>query len=120
VTHRPLVKKLTYRDTTGRSQAEHAEIWRGFAWDAGPVIVAADGPWGTIKVWAASEAEGRRVVGFAATAGGWNITAPGIEWHVAIDSSGRSGRTGRMVTKTTPLGTEVTKRNGPSGFPTIG
>lgn len=116
---RPLRKKLTYRDITGRSQAEHAAIWRGFVWQAGPVIVKAEGPWGQMQVWAATEAEGRRVIAFAASAGGWNLEAPGVEWSVAVASGGRNGRTGRMVVKETTLGIEVTKRMGPSGFPEI-
>ena len=117
---RPLRKKLTYRDNSGRSQAEHAALWRGFVWQAGPVIVQADGPWGRIRCWAASEAEGRRVVSFAASAGGWDVGAPGVEWLIALSSNDRNGRTGRMVTKETPLGIEVTKREGSSGFPSIG
>jgi hypothetical protein len=120
VSSRPLRKKLTYRDNSGRSQAEHAALWAGFSWQAGPVIVAAHGPWGTIQCWAATEAEGRRVIAFAASAGGWNLEAPGVEWSIATTSGGRNGRTGRMVVKETPLGVEVTKRAGPSGFPSIG
>lgn len=117
---RPLRKKLTYRDNSGRTQEQHAAIWKGFVWQAGPVIVQADGPWGRMRCWAASEAEGRRVIGKAASAGGWNLDVPGVEWLIAMSSNNRNGRTGRMVTKETPLGIEVTKRAGSSGFPSIG
>jgi hypothetical protein len=120
VSARPLRKKLTYRDITGRSQAEHAAIWKGFVFQAGPVIVAAHGPWGTMQVWAATEAEGRRVIAFAASAGGWNLEAAGVDWSIAMASGGRNGRTGRMKVKESPLGIEVTKRSGPSGFLEIG
>jgi len=116
----PLRKKFTYRDNSGRSQAEHAAIWQGFEWQAGPVIVKAWGPWGQMQVWAATEAEGRRVIAFAASAGGWNLEAPGVEWAIGMASGGRNGRTGRMVVKETPLGIEVTKRAGPSGWPVLG
>lgn len=117
---RPLRKKLTYRDRTGKTQAEHAAIWRGFVWQAGPVVVSVTGPWGEIQVWAVSELEGRRVCAFAVEAGGWDITVPGVVWEVGVARGGRNGRTGRMVVKETPLGVEVTKRTGPNGFPSIG
>jgi hypothetical protein len=117
---RPLRKKLTYRDRTGKTQAQHAAIWRGFVFQAGPVVVSLTGPWGEIQVWAASEGEGRRVCSFAAAAGGWDAADPGAEWDVGVAGGGRNGRTGRMVVKETPLGIEVTKRSGPSGFPSIG
>lgn len=117
---RPLRKKLTYRDNSGRTQAQHAAIWKGFVWQAGPVMVKADGPWGQMQVWAATEAEGRRVISFAASAGGWNLETPGVEWSVSIASGGRNGRTGRMQVKESFLGIEVTKRPGPSGFTSIG
>jgi len=120
VSARPLRKKLTYRDRSGRTQAQHAAIWRGFVWQAGPWVVSASGPWGEIQCWAASVEEGRRVISFAAAAGGWDITAPGVIWEQALSRSTRNGRTGRMKTKETPLGIEVTKRPGPSGFPSIG
>lgn len=116
---RPLRKKLTYADRTGRTQEEHAAIWRGFVWQAGPVIVQAEGPWGSMRCWAASEAEGRRVIAFAATAGGWNLQSPGVVWFISMSSNSRNGRMGRMVTKETPLGIEVTKRNGSSGRPLL-
>lgn len=117
---RPLRKKLTYRDLTGKSQAEHAAHWRGFVWQAGPVVVSCTGPWGEMQVWAESAAEGKRVIGHAAAAGGLNLTAPGVYWEVATAKGGRNGQRGRMVTKETPMGIEVTKRPGPSGFPSIG
>jgi hypothetical protein len=120
VSARPLRKKLTFRDRSGRTQAQQAEIWKGFAWQAGPWVVSVTGPWGEMQCWAASFQEGQRVLSFAAAAGGWDINVRGVVWQVAQASGGRNGRTGRMVTKTTPLGTEVTKRPGPSGFPSIG
>jgi len=120
VSKRPLRKKLTYRDRTGKTQAEHAAHWRGFVWQAGPVVVSCIGRWGEMQVWAASEGEGRRVIAHAAAAGGWNLLDKDVIWEVAVARSGRNGKTGRMVTKETPLGVEVTKREGPSGFPSIG
>lgn len=102
------------------NQAGHAAHWQGFTWSAGPVVVKAYGPWGQMQVWASTEAEGKRVIAHAASAGGWNLEAPEVEWVVATADGGRNGRSGLMRTKETPLGIEVTKRDGPSGFPSIG
>jgi hypothetical protein len=120
MSRRLLRKKFTYRDRTGRSQEWHANHWRNFQWQAGPVIVAVSGPWGTMQVWASSESEGRRVLEHAAAAGGWVLRGEGVTWYVCRSSSGRNGREGLMATKGTPLGIEVSKRPGPSGFPSLG
>jgi hypothetical protein len=116
---RPLVKKLTYQDRSGKSQAEHAAHWVGFSWQAGPVVCSCMGPWGEVQCWAASEAEGRRVLTHALDGGGWSADSPGVEWAFATAKGGRNGRTARMVTRTTPQGIEVTMRDGPSGFPVL-
>lgn len=117
---RPLRKKLTYRDNSGASQLAHALHWRGFTWQAGPAIVVCYGPFGTMKVWAASEAEGRRVINHAAAIAGWDLNgSAGVEWEVLQATGGRNGRTGTMQTKETPVGIEVTKRDGPSGSPLL-
>jgi hypothetical protein len=115
-----LVKRLSYRDRTGASQEAHAEHWRGFKWNAGPVIVKAVGSWGQVQVWAASANEGKRVIRHAASIGGWNPdTEAGAEWIIQQDTSGRSGRTGQMVTMEGRQGLRVSKRAGPSGSPEI-
>lgn len=116
---RPLLKKFNYRDQSGMSQAGHAAHWRGFTWQAGQVIVKAEGPWGQMQVWASSQSEGARVIAHGAAAGGWDLSAPEVEWTVAECSDSRYGRSATMQTKETPLGVEVTKRNGPSGFPVL-
>jgi hypothetical protein len=117
---RALRKKFHYRDNSGMDQAGHAAHWQGFTWQAGPVVVKCFGPWGQMQVWASSEAEGRRVIEHAASAGSWDLSAPEVEWLVSVASGGRNGRSGTMKTKETYLGIEVTKRDGPSGFPSIG
>jgi hypothetical protein len=119
VARRPLRKKLTYRDRTGRDAAFHAEHWKDFVWEAGPWIVAATGPWGTMQVWAATQQEGRRVLAHAAVAGGWDLSQPGVQWNTCYATGGRNGKPGRMRVKRSPLGMEVTKRAGPSGFPSL-
>ena len=117
---RPLRKKFSYRDNTGASQSAHAQHWQGFTWQAGSVVVRAYGPFGQMQVWAVNAAEGRRVIGHAAAIGGWDLTSPDVSWEIGAARGGRNGRTGTMRTKATPLGIEVTKRGGPSGFPSIG
>lgn len=117
---RLLEKRLTYRDRTGGSVADHVAHWDGFQWQAGPVIVSAMGPFGEIQAWAASEAEGRRVVAHALAGGGWaNDPALGIEWAVATASGGRNGRTGTMEVMQTRRGPAISKRDGPSGPPNL-
>lgn len=112
-----LQKRLTYRDRTGASQAEHAEHWRGFTWSAGPVIVAAIGSWGTVQVWASSEAEGKRVIRHAAAIAGFDPDGEqGAEWIVTVSSGGRNGRSAEMITTESRQGLRVSKRQGPSGF----
>ena len=117
---RPLIKRLTYPDISGRSQAAHAAHWAGFQWQAGPVVCSCHGPWGEVQCWAASEQEGRRVLLHALTFGGWNPDGDGVEWLFAVARGARNGRSAAMRTKATPLGVEVTMRSGPSGFPVIG
>jgi len=117
---RLLTKKLTYRDATGRDRAFHAAHWRGFTWQAGSTIVSASGPWGQVQVWAASEAEGRRVIAHAADAGGLDLTGPSVVWLVHSAAGTTRGRTATMKTRETFQGVEVTKRSGPAGTPEIG
>lgn len=117
---RLLRKVLRYRDQTGRGVAFHAAHWEGFSFMAGPVIVAAVGPWGTVQVWASSEAEGRRVVRHAAAAGGFNPdSGEESEWIVSRTSDPRYGRVTRVEVFHTSQGLSVSKRDGPSGPPDL-
>jgi hypothetical protein len=114
----PLKKVTRYRDRTGKSVAGHVAHWEGFAWDAGPLIVGANGPWGCVKVWAASEAEGQRVVRHALQGGGWDPDSePATEWFAAPDTGGRNGQAGRMVVAVDRRGVRITKRRGSDGPP---
>jgi hypothetical protein len=120
LSNRPLRKKFRYRDSSGSTQEEHAAHWRGFTWQSGPVVVRAYGPWGQMQVWAEDEAESYRVFRHACAIGGWNFDEQLIGVEVGRARGTRNGRRGTMRTKETPLGVEVTKRDGPSGFPSIG
>lgn len=114
-------KRLSYRDLTGTSREAHAAHWAGFEWDAGPVIVSCCGEWGEVQVWAASEGEGRRVIGHAAAIAGLPINDPTqSEWVVTSSRNPRYGKAGRFRTATCWGLPIVTKRPGPNGYPEIG
>lgn len=114
-------KRLSYRDLNGNSREAHAAHWAGFEWDAGPVIVSCKGEWGEVQVWAASEAEGRRVIAHAAAIGGMPVNDPTrSEWSVTTSRNPRYGKPGRYRTASCYGLPVVTKRPGPSGYPLIG
>lgn len=117
----PLRKTLSYRDLAGMTLEDHTAHWDGFVWQAGPVVVTHQGaPWGRVQVWAATRAEGERVIRHAAAIAGVDVDGANCEWHVHLAQSSRYGKTGRMVPK--PLrggGISVTMRPGPSALPEI-
>ena len=111
-------KRLSYTSPAGGTLADHTAHWKGFTFSGGPVIVRCRGPMGIVQVWAATEAEGRRVVAHAAAISGVTLTGnPDVEWFVGRDSSGRSGTTRTFKTADTALGIEVSVRQGPLGKP---
>lgn len=116
--NRAVRKILSYQDVSGTSQAATVAHWINFRWTTGPVIVAAVGVWGTVQVWASSEAEGKRVIRHAAAIAGFDPddSSKG-EWIVTASSSSRYGRTaevGVKVRRGTPC---ISKRQGPDGAP---
>lgn len=116
--NRAVRKILQYRDQSGASQEQHRQHWSNFRWNTGPVIVAAEGPWGCCQVWAASEAEGRRVIRHAAAIGGWDPDDdPQGRWIVTASSSSRYGRRAEVGVKVRRGVAWVSKRDGPSGAP---
>jgi hypothetical protein len=114
-----LRKYMRYRDTAGRPEAEHAAHWEFFEWSAGPAIVTSRGAaWGQVKVWAADEAEGRRVIEHAAAIAGVDLAAPSHSWDVTAPQRSGYGQTGVMKTERDGSGTLcVSKRSGPAGRP---
>ena len=111
-------KQFSYRDRLGRSQQEHALHWEGFVFQAGPVIVTARGDWGDCQVWAASEAEGKRMIRHGLVFGGFDPDDPQQgEWLVTRSRSPRFGQPGRYVPLVERYGVRVSKRDGPSGPP---
>ena len=116
-THGRRGKRLTYRDQSGASLEAHTAHWLGFEWQGGPAIVAAIGPWGTVKVWAASHAEGKRVIRHAAAIAGFDPDGEEGRWILTTDSSGRSDAVRPFKARQLKYGISVSKRPGPSGFP---
>lgn len=119
MSNRPrLTKRLNYRDLSGASQAAHLAHWLDFQWEGGPVQVRCAGPWGQPQVYAASEAEGRRVLEHAAAIAGWDLSPGGpAQWDVAQVTDGRIGKTGTFRVMYRNGVPRVSKRNGPSGAP---
>lgn len=117
---RPLRKLFRYRDQSGEPLEAHTEHWRGFVWEAGPVCVIHKGAsWGTPQVWAASIAEGKRVIRHAGAIAGVDPDQVG-EWIVTGSNHPRYGRSGRMRVKPLRGGfLSVTKRDGASGLPEV-
>lgn len=117
----PLRKQLSYRDLSGQTLESHTAHWDGFVWQAGPVVVTHEGgAWGRVQVWAATRAEGERVIAHAAEIAGQDLDCPQCRWNVHHAQNSRYGQFARMIPK--PLrggGIAVTMRSGPSGLPEI-
>lgn len=110
-------KRITYRDLNGASLEAHAEHWREFTFQGGPWLVQAEGPFGRPRVWASSEAEGKRVLRHCAAIAGWNLDAPNVEINAVRVEDDRVGKGGtyRVAVRRGLL--MVSKREGSSGAP---
>ena len=112
-----LRKLFRYRSKSTRDVDQLRAYWSGFTWQAGPAIVWHTGAWwGEPKVWAASEAEGKRVLRFAAAEAGLNPDLDG-EWRVGSSRNPRYGQTGTMRLDQPRGAYWVTRRDGPNGLP---
>jgi hypothetical protein len=111
-------KRLGYRDQGGASQAQHVAHWEGFTFEGGPWRVVLSGRWGQPQVWAASAAEGKRVLLHAAAIAGYNPSAdPTATWEVVEITNGRHPAGKVFGVRQTAYGPQVSKREGPEGFP---
>lgn len=110
-------KLLTYFDQVNTSLEATVTHWRDFTWAAGPVVVSPlDCDLGKPQVWAASEAEGKRVIAHAASIAGVDLT--GVKYLVSTSRSARYGQPGTMRVHRSSDGIlGITKRSGPSGLP---
>jgi hypothetical protein len=114
-----LRKRFRYRDQLARPLADHIAHWEHFEWDAGPVcVISKNLSWGVPQVWAATAAEGKRVIRHAADIAGVDLDDPKHKWIVTGSDDPRYGQTGRMRLDTRGgRFLRVTKRPGPNGFP---
>jgi hypothetical protein len=113
-----LRKQLTYRVQVGGSLESSTAHWAGFTWQAGDVVVIHEGtPAGNLKVFASTEAEGRRVVSHALADAGIDPAKRG-EWKVTQTRGSRLGLSGTMRTAPTSTGgyavTSRTASDGPA------
>jgi hypothetical protein len=117
--NKQLRKRLRYLDQSGTEQLAHTIHWEDFEWQAGPVcVISKNLAWGVPQVWAASEAEGKRVIGHAAAIAGVDLADPAHEWVITRSVDARYGQMGMMRTERRNTGLiRVSKRDGPSGLP---
>ena len=114
-----LRKRLRYRSVSGIGLGELVDYWKDFTWEAGGVVVGhIGGPWGTPKVWAASEHEGKRVLLHAAGEAGFDPDQIG-EWKVGVSRGARLGVSGTMRVDTTGGFYWVTNRDGSDQRPIV-
>ncbi len=95
-----LRKRFCYRSKSGKDLGAVVDHWKNFEFDAGPFIVRHVGSsLGTLKVWAASPAEGQRVIFHAFAEAGVDPYQDG-EWSIGSSNSSRLGMPGRMKIQT--------------------
>lgn len=114
---RTLVKELKYWDQSGKTFEEHFLHWKDFSWQAGPVVVGLNGSkLGQMRVWAESEAEGKRVVEHAAAIS--DVTLSESDYFINTSSSSRFGQPGTMRLKRDGERWWIGNRSTSSGPPT--
>ena len=114
-----LRKRLRYRSLSGIGLGELVDHWKDFTWEAGPVVVGHVGAsWGTPKVWAASEDEGKRVLRHAAGDAGIDPDQEG-QWQVRSSAGTRNGVSGTMRVNTKGGYWWITARDGADNRPIV-
>lgn len=111
------IKRLSYRDISGKSVSQVGQAWRGFEYNTGPYVCISEGGWGQCQVWASSPAEGLRVLKFALAVGGWPEAEVAKGFRSKKAKGSRNGRPGRMRVAVGRGLLGVSKRQGPSGPP---
>ena len=115
-----LRKRVRYRSVSGLGLDALIDYWKDFEFDAGPVIVKHVGSsWGTVTVWAASIAEGKRVIRHAAGEASIDADQTG-RWEICSSTSTRLGMPGRMKVNTKGGYFWITARDGSDNRPRVG
>jgi len=114
-----LRKRFRYRAVSGNDLGAIVDHWKDFAWEGGPYRVRwIGGPWRSPEIWAASEAEGQRVIQHAAEEAGFSPLEGG-RWSTRLSSSGRQGVPGTMRVDTTKGFYWITARDGSDERPIV-
>ena len=114
-----LRKRFRYRSVSGNDLGAVVDHWKDFSFEGGPYRVRwIGGSWGTVEVWAASEAEGKRVIQHAAAEAGFDPFENG-RWSTRATSSARLGVRGAMRVDTTGGYYWITARDGSDQRPMV-
>jgi hypothetical protein len=114
-----LRKRFRYRSVSGIGLGELVDHWKDFTWTTGPVIVTHTGhTWGSLKVWAATADEGKRVIQHAAREAGFDADQVG-EWGISNSSGSRYGVSLPVKVDTTGGYYWITNRDGSNQRPIV-
>ena len=114
-----LRKRFRYRSVSGNDLSALVDHWKDFSWEGGPYRVRwVGGSWRSPEIWAASEAEGQRVIQHAAAEAGVSPLKGG-RWSTRLSSSGRQGVPGTMRVDTTGGYYWITARDGSDERPIV-
>lgn len=114
-----LRKRFRYRSVSGNDLGAIVDHWKDFAWEGGPHRVRWVGKsWRSPEIWAASEAEGQRVIQHAAEEAGFSPLEGG-RWSTRLSGSGRQGVPGTMRVDKTGGYYWITARDGSSERPIV-
>jgi hypothetical protein len=108
-------RHLSYRIQGSGTVQGAAAHWQGFSYQHGPYQTTYWGPWGRMQVWAASAAEGRRVLEHACAHAGIDPNDPDGSWrtHKVQGARFQGSRRWKVAERDgVPL---VTARGGPDG-----
>jgi len=112
------VKNFSYPCKGAVDLVAHTEAWKEFTFTSGPWVSGFEFPGGTLQVWASSVAEGRRVISFALSLGGWSSgEIESGQWFSKQVANQDYGRPGTCRLKRNRNGWEVTMRIGRNGPP---
>ena len=114
-----LRKRFRYRSLSGNDLSAVVDHWKDFSFEGGPYRVRwIGGAWRSPEIWAASEAEGQRVIQHAAEEAGVSPLEGG-RWSTRLSGSGRQGVPGTMKIDTTGGYYWITARDGSDQRPIV-